>query len=133
MKKVTIILVIIAVAAGLFFELRPKSEDVNTGQTSNTSDIKTDSKAAVQTTKVTISDFAFGPAKISVKKGSTVTWTNQDSVQHNVNSDTQSSNFEGSELLSKGESYSYTFNTVGTYTYHCTPHPSMQGSVEVTE
>ena len=133
MKKVIIAAVIIVVAGGLFFVVRPKSEESNTTQGSNTTGSNADSKEAVQTTKVTISDFAFGPAKISVKKGSTVTWTNQDSVQHNVTPDSQSQNFEGSQLLNKGESYSFTFNAVGTYSYHCTPHPSMQGSVEVTE
>ena len=37
------------------------------------------------------------------------------------------------ELLAKVESYSWTFNTVGTYTYHCSPHPYMKGIVEVVE
>ena len=85
------------------------------------------------TDKVTIKDFAYVPATITVKKGTKVTWTNQDSTRHDVTPDSESDNFKASELLSKGESYSFTFNTAGTYTYHCGPHPQMKGTVIVTE
>ncbi len=84
-------------------------------------------------TVVNIQDYNFGPAKVTVKKGTKVTWTNQDSVEHNVAPDKATSEFKESELLGKGKSYSVTFNTVGTYTYHCGPHPYMKGTIEVTE
>ena len=86
-----------------------------------------------ETSTVEIKDSAYVPAKIQVKKGTKVTWTNMDNIQHDVTPDDESDAFQGSELLSKGESYSVTFNTVGTYTYHCTPHPFMKGTVEVVE
>jgi len=86
---------------------------------------------AAQVSRVTISNFSFAPTTLKVKKGTTVTWTNQDSIKHNVVSD--SGTGPGSALLAKGESYSYTFNTAGTFNYHCDPHPFMKGSVEVTE
>jgi amicyanin len=85
------------------------------------------------TNKVEMKNTAFNPSKITIKKGTTVTWTNQDSDRHDVTPDNESDAFQGSELLSKGESYSFTFNTVGTYSYHCTPHPFMRGTVEVVE
>jgi plastocyanin len=88
---------------------------------------------ASQSTSVTIQNFAYSPSKIQVKKGTKVTWTNQDSVKHDVAPDTESANFVGSELLAKGESYSFTFNTVGTYSYYCSPHPYMKATVEVIE
>ena len=83
---------------------------------------------------IQIQDFAFAPSSIKVKKGARVTWTNQDSVEHNVvsDSDSQGKGLNG-PLLGKGESYSFTFDTLGTYTYHCTPHPNMQATVEVVE
>lgn len=84
-------------------------------------------------TSVEIKDYAYSPATITVKKGTTVTWTNQDSVRHDITPDEESDAFQGSELLSKGESYSFTFNTAGTYTYHCSPHPYMTAKVIVTE
>jgi amicyanin len=99
-------------------------------QTGKQSDQQTDTTKAVATDTVTIEDFAFSPAAITVKVGAKVTWTNQDAVGHTVTADEG----EGpdSQLLAKGESYSYTFTKTGTYTYHCTPHPNMQGSVIVT-
>jgi amicyanin len=92
-----------------------------------------DEAGVVKTETVNIQDSAYIPANIQVKKGTTVTWTNQDSIQHDIVPDEQSDNFQASELLSQGESYSFTFNEVGTYNYHCTPHPFMKGSVEVVE
>ncbi len=76
---------------------------------------------------------AYQPASVTVKKGATVTWTNQDTVRHDVTPDEDGEAFKGSQLLPQGESYSHTFNEPGTYTYHCSPHPHMTGSVTVTE
>lgn len=84
-----------------------------------------------QTASVTIKNFAFAPASITVKKGTTVTWTNEDSAEHNAFS-AQDGGPKG-RLLSKGESYSFTFDKVGTYSYICEPHPHMKGTVTVTD
>ena len=88
---------------------------------------------AVQTNQVSISDFKYSPATITVKAGTKVTWTNNDSVQHDVAADKPSSDAPSSSLLGKGESFSFTFNKAGTYGYHCTPHPYMRGKVVVTD
>jgi amicyanin len=90
-------------------------------------------KDAVATNKVDIVDYAYSPKTITVKAGTTVTWTNQDSVKHDITSDTESADAPKSELLAKGESYSFTFTKPGTYTVHCTPHPYMHGIIVVTE
>lgn len=92
-----------------------------------------ESTEAQETNMVDIKDFKFLPRKITVKKGTTVTWTNQDSIRHDISPMEKNDAFKGSELLGKGESYSFTFNTVGTYNYNCTPHPYMKGTVEVVE
>ena len=89
-------------------------------------------KASNQNT-VTIKDFAFNPGTITVKVGTKVTWTNEDSVSHTVTADTMSADAPASGNIAKGESYSFTFNKAGTYAYHCTPHPYMKASVIVTE
>lgn len=88
---------------------------------------------AVQTDKVSIKEFAYSPAEITVKKGTTVTWTNQDSVGHDVTPVNETAEFKKSSLLSKGQSYSVTFNTVGSFAYFCSPHPFMKAQVTVTE
>ncbi len=79
---------------------------------------------------VTIQGFAFSPATVTVKKGTTVVWTNNDSVGHTV---TGGERGPTSRLLGQGETYSFTFDTSGTFGYQCSPHPSMRGSVIVTE
>ena len=77
---------------------------------------------------VTIQGFAFGPKSLSVAVGSTVTWTNQDPTQHTVTADDGSF---GSQPLPTGQTFSHTFATAGTFTYHCKIHPSMTATIVV--
>lgn len=110
------------------------STETTTADTNTTKDTNTEQSASNSLSRsITIEDFAFSPATISVKKGTKVSWTNKDEVKHDVTPDSGNAVFQGSELLGKGESYSWTFDTVGTYTYHCSPHPNMKASVVVTE
>jgi amicyanin len=85
--------------------------------------------AAVATDAVHIKNFAFSPATITVKAGSTVVWTNDDSIQHDVT-------FDGgaitSSVLNHNDTFSHTFLTAGTYHYICSIHPFMHGTVIVT-
>jgi plastocyanin len=151
MKKSTlavVIVLIIAVGAGALAYMGMKDkDDSNSSNSTTTSDSQTSdtdtsqntnqtqpSEDMASTDEVEIENFAFGPSSITVKKGTKVTWTNKDSVQHNiVPDDGDSDAFKGSELLSRDESYSFTFNTPGTYKYHCAPHPQMTASITVTD
>ena len=81
---------------------------------------------------VNIQGFAFSPAEITIKKGSTVTWTQKDSVPHTVTTISGPEGFD-SGPLSSGQSFSYAFKTAGTYEYYCSIHPNMKGKVIVTE
>ena len=85
---------------------------------------------------VTIQNFAFIPASMTVPKGTTVTWTNQDSTPHTVVNDATSTLALGklfsSNPLGQVQRFSFTFNDAGTYAYHCGIHPSMHGTVTVT-
>jgi plastocyanin len=78
---------------------------------------------------INISNFAFSPANITIKKGTKITWTNQDGASHTVTGDNGG---PASGSLSNGSSYSFTFNQAGTFSYHCAIHPSMTASVTVT-
>lgn len=91
-----------------------------------------ESENTVATDVVKISDFAFTPANITVKKGDTVTWSNEDNVAHKI---VESDDRDGpsSDELQKGDTYTFTFNDVGTFKYKCSIHPSMTGTVTVTE
>ncbi len=77
---------------------------------------------------VSIQNLAFNPSTLTVTAGTTVTWINNDNVDHNVMSSTGAFS---SGTLANGQSYTYTFNTPGTYDYSCTIHPSMKGTIIV--
>jgi plastocyanin len=78
--------------------------------------------------KVTIQNLAYSPAKVSIKKGEKVTWTNKDNQDHTVN---ESAGVFTSGNIKPGKSFSYTFSKAGTYSYRCKHHPRMKGTVEV--
>jgi amicyanin len=80
-----------------------------------------------------IRGFIFQPSPLVVPVGSTVTWTNQDAIQHSVSADSApspASSFD-SGFFTQGQTFSFTFAEAGTYTYHCNRHPSMQGQIQV--
>jgi plastocyanin len=78
--------------------------------------------------RLAIENFNFTPADITVAPGTTVTWTNNDDVEHTV---TSSTNAFGSSAIETGNSFSFTFTQPGTYTYFCSIHPFMTGRVTV--
>lgn len=140
MKKIWIIIgaLAVVVVGGLIVWLvlgarqqTPESQS----DTSNPVDVvdKTNEGTAVT---VAMKNSQFTPQNIKVKKGTTVTWVNEDTVQHNVvafDPSDQSGLPAQNQLFGNGLSYSYTFEIIGTFKYKCTPHPFMTGSVEVVE
>jgi len=78
--------------------------------------------------QVTIDNFTFKPATITVPAGTTVTWTNRDDMPHTVVADDRSFR---SAALDTDESFAHTFNAPGTYPYFCSIHSSMVGKVIV--
>ncbi len=144
MKKILplVIVLVVLAAGGVYYFANKHDDSSNSGTTSNNSSSQTtttpnesqsSSDAAAQATdKVTIADMAFSPAHITVKKGTTVTWTNQDSVAHTV-TETDGQDGPDSQTLGEGQSYTFTFDTAGTFKYDCSIHPSMIGTVTVTE
>ncbi|HZQ32833.1 MAG TPA: cupredoxin family copper-binding protein [Mycobacterium sp.] len=87
------------------------------------------SSAPVAGTAVSIDNFAFSPASLTVKAGSTVTWTNHDEEPHTVVANDNSFHSPG---LDANGTYSYTFHAPGTFDYICSIHPFMHGTVVVT-
>ena len=73
---------------------------------------------------------SFSPNPVEVKVGETVTWINDDSGRHTV---TSKNGVFDSGMMGKGQSFSFTFDKAGEYSYHCSPHPNMVGTVVVTE
>jgi plastocyanin len=79
--------------------------------------------------EVSLANFKFSPAELTVKVGTKVTWTNTDSVGHTV---TASDGSWDSGNLGQGQSFSILFDKVGTFNYKCTVHPGMVGKIIVT-
>ena len=77
---------------------------------------------------VTIQNFAFGPASLSVAAGTTVTWTNSDTAAHTATADDGS--FDSSSIA-PGATFSQAFDTAGTFAYHCSIHPNMTATIQV--
>ncbi len=77
---------------------------------------------------VAIDNFVFGPDRLTIKAGTTVTWTNRDDIPHTVASKDR---LFKSRVMDTDESYSFTFTTPGEYSYFCSLHPHMTGTIVV--
>lgn len=86
--------------------------------------------ATTSPNEVVIDNFAFGPGTLTVPRGTKVTWTNKDDDVHTVVSDADSKLFK-SPALDTDESFNFTFSKAGTFTYICSIHPRMHGTVVV--
>jgi plastocyanin len=75
---------------------------------------------------VTIDNFSFSPATITIPTGTAVRWTNRDDIPHTVASD-----LFKSKALDTDQTFSYTFTKPGTYTYFCSIHPKMTAKIIV--
>jgi len=90
------------------------------------------SAAAAKTTssgaEVTIDNFTFEPQTLTVKAGTTITWTNRDDIPHTV----VSNDFLfKSKVLDTDDKFTFTPEKPGTYSYFCSIHPKMTGKVVV--
>jgi plastocyanin len=81
-----------------------------------------------EATRIVVRDFMFNPTPLTVKAGSTVTWTNMDDEPHTAVSDTGVFKSGG---MDTNESFSFKFDKPGTYHYTCTIHPRMVGTIAV--
>lgn len=133
MKNILIIVIIVIIlAAGVYYFSQktavapsPAAPAANT-PAADTSAKTTAPATNTNTINITIKNFAFTPAELNIKKGDTIVWTNDDSAPHQI-----SGSGIQSEILSKGQSFSFTFGATGTFDYICSLHPSMKGKINV--
>jgi plastocyanin len=85
--------------------------------------------AAPAAKTVSIANFMFAPATLTVPVGTTVTWKNTDSVAHTITS--MGSGPLNSPNIAPGATFSYTFSSPGSFMYVCAIHPNMMGTVVV--
>ena len=123
-NKLIWIVLVIAVIGGLYYfnkkQYQPAQNQPATQQSA------AQQQATAASNMITIQNFAFNPGTLTVKQGTKVTWTNQDSVVHKIKSDT----FNSSDL-GQGDKFDFTFNTKGSFDYSCSIHPSMTGKIIV--
>lgn len=132
MKNLLIIVVLIIAVIGGYLLLKGRSNyspPASTPTTQTTTPTK--QSTSTETNKIVTKDFTFSPASITIKVGTTVTWTNEDSVPHQI-ADKPNGDMFKSGQLSQGQSYSFTFDKAGEYDYLCLIHPNMTGKVIVT-
>jgi plastocyanin len=90
--------------------------------------VTTSAQSKPESMEVKIDNFTFGPAELTVKAGTTITWTNRDDIPHTVVSSDKA--FK-SKVLDTDEKFSSTFQSPGSFSYFCSIHPKMTGKVIV--
>ena len=123
MKKLLILAILVIAGATVVIAGCTSSSNPSPGPVTSTASTSTASQNSVA-----IQNYAFNPSTLTIQKGANVTWTNYDSVQHHVVSD--SSAFS-SPLLNKGDTYTHQFNNTGSFSYICSIHPYMKGTIVV--
>lgn len=119
-KIVTGVVVALVVIGGLFYFTKKQYPPVPQQQTVQAP------QTQVAANTITIQNFSFSPETLTVPQGTKVTWINRDTAVHTVNSDA----FNSSDL-NQGDTFSFTFDTKGSFDYICGLHPSMTGSIVV--
>lgn len=145
-KTLSAVIIVVVLAAGaggayLFLKKSNSSTDKAVSNSAATQQMAEHSQdtatpaeeksTAAQSNAIAIENFAFNANNVTVKKGTTITWTNKDTAGHSVISENDGG--PKSQVLKKGETYSFTFDKSGTFHYICGVHPSMKGTVTVTD
>lgn len=86
------------------------------------------SNSGTNSNTITMQNMSFSKTSLTITKGTTVTWTNNDNTTHTVTADDNSFN---SGDITAGYSYTKTFNATGTFPYHCIYHSTMKATVIV--
>ena len=115
-KRMSALIAVLAVAFALGCDAGAKQGETPGGKAAGGAAVKID-------------NFSFGPATITIRAGSTVTWTNNDDVPHVVTSD--DNKLFKSKALDTDDHFSFTFTKPGTYNYYCAIHPKMQATIIV--
>src|SRR5580704_14908626 len=129
MNKIIIgVIIVVIVIGGAAYLMHKHNEMQSMNMRPATQTQSSASSAAKPAGKnaVTIQNFAFSPATITIKAGQSITWTNEDSVGHSATAD---DNSWDTGVLPQGQSKTIAFAKAGTYTYHCSVHPNMKATV----
>ena len=92
-------------------------------------EMKNDDNTSSKQNRIEIKDFAFNPQTITVKSGEKVTWINRDEEPHTIVS--VGKQFKKSTALDTDQDFTITAGAPGTYSYFCSVHPKMTGTIIV--
>src|ERR1700693_317717 len=113
----------IVIFALAFFSVQPASSSLRSHSVA-----RAEAKPSATATAITIDNFSYAPMQLEIAPGTRVTWINKDDVPHTVVS--VDHKFK-SRALDTDESFSFTFQDLGTYEYFCSVHPKMTGKIVV--
>jgi plastocyanin len=94
-------------------------------------EMKNADETTTRQNKIEIKDFSFNPQTLTVKSGETITWINRDEEPHTVVS--VEKQFKKSTALDTDQEFTVTAGAPGTYTYFCSVHPKMTGTIVVVK
>jgi plastocyanin len=131
-KKIIAIIVAAVIIVGGTVALTHKSNPPQSNSSSSSQNSSSSSQDQNSSTgSITIKNMMFTPSQITVAKGGTVTWTNNDNTTHTVVDDLSNVGGPKSGDIAPGTTYSFTFTKTGSFQYHCSIHPSMRGTIVV--
>lgn len=129
-KRLFVLATTALVLTGCYHTAAPQTQTNTPATTQPAAGTESTGGDAMAENKVEIKNFAFSPKEITVKPGTKLTVTNMDISGHSFTSDDGSSFDAG--IISQGKSVVVTAPTKpGSYPFHCTPHPNMQGTLVV--
>ena len=125
-KIVIGVVLVVVVIGGLYYFNKKQYQSPSQQQPVNQQPTTQQPQTTAESSTITIQNFSFAPATLTVKQGTKVTWLNKDSVPHKIKSDT----FNSSDL-NQGDKFEFTFDKKGSFDYICGIHPSMLGKIVV--
>lgn len=129
MKKLLLYILIIAVIAYAISYFLKIQNTKNTENVINNAVATEATSSTPQTYNISIANYAFEKNTLTINKGDTIVWKNDDSVPHQIQGDELTD--LKSPIMGNGLTYSFTFNNVGTFNYYCTIHPMMKANIIV--
>lgn len=132
-RRVTALCLCLCLAASGGLAVGGCGSDSSKSKSSKSKKKKKKKSSAPGGTAVTMQSITFEPNSLSVKAGDTVTWTNEESVGHDVTADDGSFKSGPPGGMKQGDSFEHKFDEAGSFSYKCTVHSNMIGAVEVTQ
>ena len=119
------VLVLMVFGVGAFLVFQMTGNVVNGESVTEIQEIEIDESESIHI--IDIKNYAFIKSVTRIKSGESILWINRDPASHSVNSE----DLFSSRILETGDSYSYTFEEPGRYSYNCGVHPYMKGTIVV--